>query len=79
MQMTACCMATLGPGSWQNIERETVGHSVVRFLFLFFLAHKTPYKSYKKQTLPEAIHRKKKRDFIPQVISCLLFTKTNKP
>ena len=75
--MTACCMATLDPGSWQNIEREKMGHSVLHFFF--FLAHKTPYKSYKKQTLPEAIHRKKKRAFISQVISCLLFTKTNKP
>ena len=34
--MTACCMATLDPGSWQNIEREKMGHSVVHFFFFFF-------------------------------------------
>lgn len=31
--MTVCCMATLAPGSWQNIEREIVGHTVVLFFF----------------------------------------------
>lgn len=77
--MTACCMGH--PGSWFTTEhrKRDNGSLSSTFFFFFFLAHKTPYKSYKKQTLPEAIHRKKKRDFISQVISCVLFTKTNKP
>ena len=76
--MTACCMGH--PGSWFTTEhRKRDNGSLSSTFFFFFLAHKTPYKSYKKQTLPEAIHRKKKRDFISQVISCVLFTKTNKP
>ena len=34
--VTVRCTATLDPGSWQNRERETAGHSAVHFFFFFF-------------------------------------------